>query len=80
MSDDIDIVEIDYVLLDTWQDRQRANALLTAGWRLLSSAIGNGEHGMVEGRILLGRPSNVRPLTTPDADASFGVYRAGVAS
>ena len=34
MNEDIDIVEIDYVLLDTWQDRKRANEQLAAGWRL----------------------------------------------
>lgn len=80
MSEDIDIVEIDYVLLDTWQDRQRANESLAAGWRLLGSSVGTGEHELIEGRVLLGRPSTVKPYAVAGSDAAFGVRRAGMAS
>lgn len=80
MSEDIDIVEIDYVLLDTWHDRQRANERLAAGWRLIDGAVGEGDHGIVEGRVLLGRPSSVKPYPMTGSDAAFGVHPAGVAS
>lgn len=61
MIDHSDIAELDYVLLDTWHDRERANARLAAGWQLLGSYVGEGDTGLVEGRVLLGRPATIKP-------------------
>lgn len=61
MIDHSDIAEIDYVLLDAWTDRQRANERLADGWQLLGSYVGEGDNGFVEGRVLIGRPASVVP-------------------